>query len=459
MRRIPAGATARITMKLFQSADHVTPQTGATVAVVISKNGGAFANPAAGATNATEISNGWYYVDLGAGDTGTAGDLIVRGTATSSDPTEQVLHVVNANNGGLAALPNAAAEAAGGLFTRGSGAGQINQPANGLVDVNVTRFGGTAGTFAAGVPEVKTQSITNGAIGSATFAAGAIDATAIATDAIGADELAASAISEIQAGLALAASILDASGIRTAVGLGSANLDSQLSTINGKLPALVGGRVDASVGAMQANTVTASAVATDAVTEFQSGLATASALSTVDGKVDAIGAKTTNLPSDPADASVIAARFDTLDAAVAVVDGVADGIAAKTVNLPSDPADQSLIIAATDALATLIGDVPTNAELATALASADDAVLTAIAALSIPTANDNADALLDRANGIETGRTVRQMGRILLAALAGKASGMGTTTGRFRDQADTKDRIVVTQDADGNRSALTLDLT
>ncbi len=38
---------------------------------------------------------------------------------------------------GLTALPNAAAEAAGGLLTRGSGAGQVNQDANGRIDVNL----------------------------------------------------------------------------------------------------------------------------------------------------------------------------------------------------------------------------------------------------------------------------------------------------------------------------------
>lgn len=49
---------------------------------------------------------------------------------------------------------------------------------------------------------------------------------------------------------------------------------------------------------------------------------------------------------------------------------------------PTDPADQSLIIDATNALATLIGDVPTNAELAIALGTADDATLAAIVAVS-----------------------------------------------------------------------------
>src|SRR3990167_4375058 len=46
---------------------------------------------------------------------------------------------------GMTALPNAAAEAAGGLYTRGTGAGQINQPANGSVDANAVALnGGTA---------------------------------------------------------------------------------------------------------------------------------------------------------------------------------------------------------------------------------------------------------------------------------------------------------------------------
>jgi hypothetical protein len=42
-------------------------------------------------------------------------------------------------------------------------------------------------------------------------------------------------------------------------------------------------------------------------------------------------------------------------------------IKAKTDNLPSDPADQSLIVAATDAILAAVGDVPTNAELTAAL--------------------------------------------------------------------------------------------
>lgn len=50
---------------------------------------------------------------------------------------------------GMTALPNAAAAAAGGLFTRGTGAGQINQSANGQVDVNVAVMANNVLTAAA----------------------------------------------------------------------------------------------------------------------------------------------------------------------------------------------------------------------------------------------------------------------------------------------------------------------
>lgn len=47
--------------------------------------------------------------------------------------------------------------------------------------------------------------------------------------------------------------------------------------------------------------------------------------------------------------------------------------------------------------------------------------------------------------------------RLLLATLVGKLSGAGSTTIRFRDLEDTKDRIVATVDAVGNRSVMELD--
>ncbi len=73
--------------------------------------------------------------------------------------------------------------------------------------------------------------------------------------------------------------------------------------------------------------------------------------------------------------------------------------------------------------------------------------------------NSTADALLDRASAIDTSITLRQALRVVLAATGGKVSGAATTTITFRDTADSKNRIIATVDADGNRSAVTLDVS
>ena len=97
----------------------------------------------------------------------------------------------------------------------------------------------------------------------AALVSGRIDASvgAMATDTITSTALAANAVTEIQSGLATSAQ--------------ATAIEADTQDIQSRLPAaLVGGRMDSSVGAMAANTITASAVASDAVTEIQSGLAT-----------------------------------------------------------------------------------------------------------------------------------------------------------------------------------------
>ena len=81
------------------------------------------------------------------------------------------------------------------------------------------------------------------------------------------------------------------------------------------------------------------------------------------------------------------------------------------------------------------------------------------AALAADAANEIADALLDRADAIETGLTLRGAIRLDTAALAGKLSGAAGTTVTIRNVGDTKARITATVDADGNRSAVTTDAT
>lgn len=113
--------------------------------------------------------------------------------------------------------------------------------------------------------------------------------------------------------------------------------------------------------------------------------------------------------------------------------------------------DGAALVALSSRLPTSAYTAPDNATIAAIQADTDDLQS------RLPSANQNADALLDRAAGVETSFTPRQALRLMLAALAGKLSGAATTTVTIRNVGDTKDRITATVDADGNRTALTLD--
>ena len=106
-------------------------------------------------------------------------------------------------------------------------------------------------------------------------------------------------------------------------------------------------------------------------------------------------------------------------------------IKAKTDNLPSDPASESLVVAA----------------VATRSAPGDAMALTTAAM----------DAIMDRA--AEGSLTFRQLLRIVLAFVAGKANGAPGGPINFRDQADTKNRIAQTVDANGDRTSVSVDGT
>jgi len=67
------------------------------------------------------------------------------------------------------------------------------------------------------------------------------------------------------------------------------------------------------------------------------------------------------------------------------------------------------------------------------------------------------DSIHDEA--VEGSVTLRQAIRLLLAALTGKSAGGGSASVTFRDNADSKNRITATVDANGNRTAVSLDAT
>lgn len=68
-------------------------------------------------------------------------------------------------------------------------------------------------------------------------------------------------------------------------------------------------------------------------------------------------------------------------------------------------------------------------------------------------------ALVNLIPGTKDGKTFAERFTLISAVILGKASGLGTTTAVFRALDDSKDRITATVDANGNRSAVTLDAT
>lgn len=133
---------------------------------------------------------------------------------------------------------------------------------------------------------------------------------------------------------------LDAAGVRSAIGLASANLDTQLSGISGY----------------------------------------------IDTEVAAIKSKTDNLPSDPADASDIASAFSTVNTTLGTIAGYLDteiaAIKAKTDNLPASPA-------AVGSAMTLADGAITNAKFAAGAIDATTLATDTIGASELATSGIN----------------------------------------------------------------------
>ena len=153
-----------------------------------------------------------------------------------------------------------------------------------------------------------------------------------------------------------------------------------------------------------ADAITAAALATDAVTEIQSGLATAAALATVDGIVDDILVDTAVIGAAGAGLTALASQ-----ASVDTIDGIVDSIL--------DDTGTSGVAISTTGIAAIWAYV------------------------------------------VEGSYTAVQYMRGMASVLFGKSSGLAGTAPTFRDTGDTKARVTGTVDASGNRSAVTLDLT
>lgn len=133
--------------------------------------------------------------------------------------------------------------------------------------------------------------------------------------------------------------------------------------------------------------------------------------------------------------------------------------AISATSLDAGAINSSKIADGTITAAKLASNAITSAKLATdaigAAQLAADAVTEIAAAISVPTANQNADALLDRAGAVD-GATPRVTLARIAASSHGKVSGMASGTPTFLGQDGSTSRIVATVDSDGNRTSVTL---
>lgn len=153
------------------------------------------------------------------------------------------------------------------------------------------------------------------------------------------------------------------------------------------------------------------------------------------------------------------ANTATLDATASTVDGYYTGL--DLVITSGTGAAQTLRVIGYVG-ATKVATLDSNWVTNPVSGSTFRLVASASSFLSATERNAVADALLDRADGIETGLTPRNAHRLEVAALAGKVSGAsaGAGTVTIRNAvADTKNRIVAVNDAPGNRTAISVDLS
>jgi hypothetical protein len=149
------------------------------------------------------------------------------------------------------------------------------------------------------------------------------------------------------------------------------------------------------------------------------------------------------------------ALASSIDSKVDVIDGIVDAILVDT----GTTLDTKINTIVADVAAILVDTSTTLDGKIDAIDTIVDAVLidTSVTIPALIAALPSVAAILDES--VEGAITLRQAMRVLLAYLAGRANGGGTAIINFRDQANTKNRISMSVDSSGNRSAVTLDVS
>lgn len=221
------------------------------------------------------------------------------------------------------------------------------------------------------------------------------------------------------------------------------DVETDTADIQSRLPAaLVSGRMDSYVGAMGADTITNSAVAASAVTEIQAGLST---LAAADIRT-AVGLASANLDTQ---LSTITGYVDTETSAASIATAVWN---AATASYGTAGSYGELL------------ETNIDAAISSRLSSAS--ISLSGGAVTVGTNNDKTGYRLSSTGVddvwdevVDGSLTGRQSVRLINSSAFSKLSGAATTSIVIRDAGDTKDRITATVDADGNRTAVTLDAT
>lgn len=297
--------------------------------------------------------------------------------------------------------------------------------------------------------QLDSGSLANGTITANSIASDAITAAKIAADAIGSSEFAQAAADKVWStatrlltagtNIALAKGTgvtgfndLDAAGIRSAVGLASANLDTQLTTIDGVADGIKAKTDNLPASPAATSDIPSAGTVADAVWEE----AIADHSSTSGSTAEALGAAgsagdpwTTALPGSYSAGQAGKIVGDYLNAPVGTIDTVVDAIKAVTDNLPDSGALSSLATAA--ALATVDGNVD-SILVDTAVIGAAGAGLTAVpwnAAWDAEVQSEVTDAL----NAYDPPTNAEMEARTIAAASYATAANLATVDGIVDD--------------------------
>lgn len=490
--------------KMIDSTDHLSKKTGLTCTVNLSKAGATFG--AAGGT-ITEIANGWYKVALTTTDTNTAGDLAFYITATGADDTDfsdQVVdptvanlgvNVVNWNNTVVATpatagipdinvknINNVAAAtpgASGGILIAGSNAGTTTLAALTVTGTTTLSDGLVVARSSSNASAITATG--NGTGNGATFTSGAgatgdgVQMTAASTNGNGCKN----------AGAGSGAGVVTNGGANGAgwSAAGGATSGSAFSgtTTSGDAMSLIAGTNGsgfASTGAGTGHGAKYTAGSTGSasgifLTGGNAGLNIQPTAGVGISVVGGSGSAAVSVTGGSGAPGILTTGGATSGDGFKAV-GTGTGVDIRG-NITGNVIGTLTTVTTTTNLtnAPTAGDFTATMKTSIGTAVAASAVASVTAGVTVTTNSDKtgyaltsgertsiADAYLDRADAIEVGMTPRQAHRLEAAASAGVLSGAATTTVTINNAiANSKARITATVDANGNRSAVTTDVT